>query len=115
MLKFNPKNVFLLRGIQKTTNFLVKIGFSYYKASSFLESKSRFVQIKDIERLCIKLNCTPNDLFEWKPDANTVLPDSHALNALLNTGETKNLQQLVKDIPAEKLKLIENLLAELKS
>jgi len=114
MLKFNPKNVFLLRGIQKTTGFLVKIGFSYPKASSFLESKSRFVQIKDIEKLCIALNCTPNDLFEWKPDTNTVLPDSHALNALLNTGETKNLQQLVKDIPAEKLKLIENLLEELK-
>ncbi|MCD9187237.1 MAG: helix-turn-helix transcriptional regulator [Pyrinomonadaceae bacterium] len=115
MLKFNPKKVFAMRGIEKATNFLVRLGFSYPKASSFLESKSRFVQIKDIERLCIKLNCTPNDLFEWKPDANTVLPDSHALNALLNTGENKNLQQLVKDIPAEKLKLIENLLAELKS
>jgi len=113
MLKFNPKKVFAMRGIEKATNFLVRLGFSYAKASSFLESKSRFVQIKDIERLCIKLNCTPNDLFEWKPDADTVLPENHSIFAL-EKPEAKNLQELVKDIPSHKLALIEQLLNELK-
>ena len=114
MLKLDAKKIFLLRGIEKTTNFLVRMGFSYPKASRFLEAKSNIVDLRDLEKLCIALNCTPNDLLDWKPDSNTVLPETHALNNLINTGNTKNLQQLVKDIPAEKLKLIENLLEELK-
>ncbi|HQU83039.1 MAG TPA: helix-turn-helix transcriptional regulator [Pyrinomonadaceae bacterium] len=114
MLKFNPKRIFDMRGIYKTTNFFVKLGFGYAKASRFLENKSQFVKIKDIEKICIALNCTPNDLFEWKPDANTVLPETHSLNALEKREQTKNLQELVKDIPSHKLALIEQLLNELK-
>ncbi|MCW5961640.1 MAG: helix-turn-helix transcriptional regulator [Pyrinomonadaceae bacterium] len=115
MLLFNPKKTLALRGIDKATNFLVKIGFSYPAASRFLKSKSQFVKVADIERLCLALNCTPNDLFEWRQDANTVVAENHALRGLEADGEQKNLQQLVKDIPAEKLKKIEELLEELKS
>jgi DNA-binding Xre family transcriptional regulator len=115
MLVFNPKKVFALRGIEKISNFLVKMGYSYPTAARFLKSKSRFVKVKDIERLCIALNCTPNDLFEWHADGKIVFGDNHSLNALAKSGQTKNLQELVKDIPSDKLALIENLLEELKS
>ncbi len=115
MLLFNPKKVFSLRGVEKIPNFLVKIGFSYQAAGRILKSKSQFVKIRDIERLCIALNCTPNDLFEWQADGKTVLAENHSLNALEKSGQTKNLQEMVKDIPSDKLKLIENLLEELKS
>lgn len=114
MLKFNPKKVFALRGIEKTTNFLVKIGFSYPQASAFLKSESRFVKIRDIERLCLALNCTPNDLFEWQADNEAVLPENHSLKALSKSGEAKNLQELIKDIPSDRLALVESLLDELK-
>jgi DNA-binding Xre family transcriptional regulator len=89
MLNFNPKNVFSMRGIEKTTSFLVgRLGMDYSTASRFLKSKSQFVKIKDIEKLCI---------------------------ALEKRKETKNLQELVKDIPSNKLALIEQLLNELKA
>lgn len=114
MLKLNVKSLLELRGIQKTTGFLVKLGFNYPKATRFLEIEHSQIKLRDLEKLCLALNCTPNDLLEWKPDANTVVPETHALNELKNTGSTKNLQQLVKEIPAERLKLIENLLEELK-
>lgn len=114
MLKFNPKKIFALRGIEKTTAFLVKIGMSYSTASRYLKSNSQLVKIKDIERLCVALNCTPNDLFEWKMGNDTVLPETHSLNNLQTVGKAKNLQELVKDIPSDKLRLIESLLNELK-
>lgn len=114
MLTFNPKNIFLLRGIEKTTNFLVNLGMDYSTASRFLKSKSQFVKIKDIEKLCISLNCTPNDLFEWKPSNDTVLPETHSLNALDKGDKVKKLQQIVKDIPSDRLTEIEGLLSELK-
>lgn len=115
MLKFNPRNIIAKRGIERTTAFLVgKIGMDPSTASRFLKSKSRFVRVSDIEKLCIALNCTPNDLFEWKPDADTILPETHSLNAIETRETAKNLQELVKDIPAHKLALIEQLLNELK-
>lgn len=114
MFKLNLKRVIELRGIQKTTGFLVNLGFSYTKASRYLEKDHSNIKLSDLEKLCIALNCTPNDLLEWKPGANTVLPEAHALNGLKDSGNSKNLQELVKDIPAERLKRIENLLEELK-
>src|SRR5688500_7198263 len=114
MLKFNPKKIFALCGIEKTTNFLFKMGFSYPQASAYLNSESRFVKIKDIERLCLALNCTPNDLFEWQAENEAVLPENHSLNALTGSGEAKNLQELIRDIPSDRLARIESLLDELK-
>lgn len=114
MLTFSPKNIFLLRGIEKTTRFLVNLGMDYSTASRFLKSESQFVKIKDIEKLCIALNCTPNDLFDWKPDNKTVLPETHSLHALDRGEKVKNFRQLMKDIPADKLTEIESLLEELK-
>jgi hypothetical protein len=93
---------------------LVKLGFDYPQASRFLKKANPSVKIRHIEQLCIALNCTPNDLFEWKADTNTVLPENHSLNALARGAGAKNLQQMVKDIPSDKLALIESVLNELK-
>ncbi|MET0752566.1 MAG: helix-turn-helix transcriptional regulator [Pyrinomonadaceae bacterium] len=114
MLKFNPKRILGLRGIGKPVGFLVRMGFDYPQASRFLKAASPMVKIKYIEQLCIALNCTPNDLFEWKADEKTVLPDGHSLNALSKGDVTKNLQEMVKDVPSDKLALIEDLLDSLK-
>ncbi len=114
MLKFNPKRILGLRGIGKPVGFLVRMGFDYPQASRFLKAASPSVKIKHIEQLCIALNCTPNDLFEWKSDGEKILADGHSLN-VLNRGEgTKNLQEMVKDVPSDKLALIEDLLDALK-
>lgn len=115
MLVFNQKKVLAMRGVDKIIGYLVKIGFTYQAANRYLRSNSKNVKVADIERLCLALNCTPNDLFEWRQDANTVVAENHALRGLEADGEQKNLQQMVKDIPAEKLKKIEELLEELKS
>jgi hypothetical protein len=114
MLKFNPNRVFALRGIQKMSGFLVKLGFNYTQATKFLKAGKPTVKVKHIEQLCVALNCTPNDLFEWKAGSDTILPDGHSLNALNKNAGAKNLQEMVKDIPSDKLALIETLLNELK-
>lgn len=114
MLIFNPKRIFAMRGIEKPSGFLARIGFSYPTATKFLKLESSLVKIKNIERLCIALNCTPNDLFEWQNDGKVNLPENHSLNALHKGEAPKNLQQLIKDVPADKLTQIESLLNELK-
>jgi DNA-binding Xre family transcriptional regulator len=114
MLKFTLKNILALRGITHPLGFLAKTGFDYAMSHKLLKAESPSIKIKHIEQICVALNCTPNDLFEWKRDTNTVLPDSHSLNRLNNGEGTRNLQEMVKDIPSDKLALIEKIVNELK-
>ena len=116
MLKFNVKRAFALRGIERMTGFLVKLGMTYPRASRFLKTESGLIKIKDIERLCVALNCTPNDLFEWLPEASkTILPETHSLNALRKTKETPPLQQMLRDVPSDRLGELEEFIEQLKS
>ena len=57
------------------------------------------------------LNCTPNDFFEWREDNKTVTPEGHALRSL----KKSNNHLALRDIPADKLKKLSEMLAELGS
>jgi Cro/C1-type HTH DNA-binding domain len=84
-------------------------------ASNLANGCVSHIKIEHVGRICELLDCTPNDLFELKPDANLKLPENHALN-ILRKGETmKNFRELVKDIHVEKLEKIEKMLDELKN
>ena len=115
MLKFNLKKMLRLRGVERPVRFMSRAGFEYPTAHKLLEGTRASLRIDHIEKLCVALNCTPNELFEWHEDAKTVLPEGHSLNALAHGASgAKSLQEMVKDIPANKLALIETLLSELK-
>ncbi|MBK8465460.1 MAG: helix-turn-helix domain-containing protein [Chloracidobacterium sp.] len=62
-----------------------------------------------IETLCTALNCTPNDLFEWREDNKTVIPEGHALRSL----KKSNNHLALRDIPADKLEKLGEMLAQL--
>jgi hypothetical protein len=61
------------------------------------------------------LNCTPNDLFEWKTDANSVVAENHPLQTLKRGETVQKFTELLKDIPIEKMERMETLLQELKN
>ena len=115
MLKFNPKRIFELRGIEKPVGFLVKLGFDYPQASRFLQARSPMLKIRHIERLCVALNCTPNDLFEWSAGKDEFLPDAHSLKILEKDASAKSLREMVKDVPSDRLAELEALVEQLKS
>ena len=115
MLIFNPRRVFVLRGIENPQGFLVKNGFNPTTAHNLLNTKTRYAKFEYIEKFCALLNCTPNDLFDWKPDKDTVINETHPLNELRRKETTLNNKELIKDIPIERVAEIENLLIELKN
>ena len=113
MLIFNPKRIFGLRGIERPNNFLVRNGFTAMIASRLLANGLPHVKVGNVGRLCELLNCTPNDLFDWKPAANTTLPENHALKTLVRE-DPVHLTELLKDIPAEKLADLHAMIDELR-
>lgn len=102
-----------MRGIDKPFAFLMKIGFQRQTASNFANDRVFQVKITHLEMLCRALNCTPNDLFEWKPDGKSLTAENHSLQSLQKNRDVPQLSQMVKDIPLEKLDRLEAIIKEL--
>lgn len=114
MLIFNPRRIFTLRGIENPTDFLAKNGISRSTASRLLNFYPSYVKIEYLEKICVLLNCTPGDLFEWKAGSKTQIPENHSLNTLHKHGAHKTFSEMVKDIPVDKLSQLEEMLDELR-
>lgn len=110
MLTFNFPRVFKARGIDRPFSFLVNHGYSTNMATRIVNNRTRQVNVKDIEKLCLILKCTPNDFFDWVPGNNDIDIAQHPLNAIKRSDKIVQLAQLVNNIPMDKLADIENLI-----
>jgi len=114
MLIYNLRRILSLRGIDKPHAFLVKNGFSPSTASNMLAYYPVVFKVKALEKLCIALNCTPNDLFEWRASENSVITENHALRTLVKE-KVSPIAEMVKDLSVEKLGELEAIINGLKS
>lgn len=114
MLVFNLARILALRGIDTPYAFLVKRGFHRTIAANLANNRAANIKIAHLEKICRMLNCTPNDLFEWKADEHDALGESHSLNSLKRNKPAPRLNRILKDIPVDKLDKVEELLNQLK-
>lgn len=115
MLVFNPRRIFALRGVEKPTSFLVKQGLAPSTAIKFMKARSSMFKMSYVEMICVGMNCTPNDLFDWHEDSKNILPENHPLRALERKEKIKNIRELLHDMPVEKLSEVEGLINDLKN
>src|SRR5690606_26595516 len=102
MLIYNLRRILALRGIDKPHAFLVKNGFAPSTASNMLAYYPIVFKVKSLEKLCVALRCTPNDLFEWRETEKSSVPENHPLQTLVRE-KVKPIAEMVKDLPLEKL------------
>jgi DNA-binding Xre family transcriptional regulator len=113
MLKYNIKYLLEARGITKPLAHLTKAGITYQMAHLLVANKVAAIKPAVIEKLCIHLNCTPNDLMEWIPEKNNNTKN-HPLESLQHKQPPQQLQNIIADIPVSKLKEFETIMLELK-
>ncbi len=82
-------------------------------ASQLINNKLAAIKPAVIEKLCVHLNCTPNDLMEWIPEENTNT-QNHPLESLMLKQLPQQIQNIMQDIPVSKLKEFENKMLEVK-
>lgn len=111
MLQLNLQRIFKARGIEQPYKFLVRSGFVPFTAHKYKNGKVEHIRLDHIEKLCVALNCTPNDIFEWQPE--NLLDDraDHPLQKIRTRQKRANLNQLLSTMPLEKLEEIEKMLA----
>ncbi len=114
MLQLKVRKLLKLRGIDKHMKFLLENGFTYSVTYNICNLRRNSISLRSIEKLCVALSCTPNDLLEFHPAKDSPLPDSHPLNKL-KPSDTFNLFEVTKDIPNEKIPELKSAIEEIKS
>jgi DNA-binding Xre family transcriptional regulator len=107
MLKYNIKALCTARGITKPVGHLIKAGINPQMSSLLINNKLASIKPAVLEKLCVHLNCTPNDLMEWIPEANTNT-QNHPLALLQHKQMPAQIQNIMQDIPISKLKEFED-------
>jgi DNA-binding Xre family transcriptional regulator len=105
MIVLSLGRLFNARGILKPYGFLVKNGFTPTTATKLVSGNVEYLRLEYIEQLAKLLNCTPNDMLEWKPDAKTQITKDHPLSALKRVDDI-NITETLKNLPYDKLREI---------
>lgn len=112
MLKLNCQKVLNSRGIHDHRGHLRQNGFTYHKIYRITGNKRlRTISLDVLEKLCLTLNCTPNDLMDWTPDKGEQDTELTALQAL-KPGINADYNTLLSRLPFDKLSEIVKAVSE---
>jgi DNA-binding Xre family transcriptional regulator len=114
MLKINVRKVMEARGIFTPYKFMVKNGFTPTTATKISNGDVEYLRLEYIERLCTLLNCLPNDLFDWTPNDKKEDTPEHPLYSIRKNEKNLNLPEILKGLPMEKLRQVEEMLKSMK-
>ena len=112
MLKLNISRVLALKGIDNSYSFLKAHGYKHNKAYHLSRSLTQKIDLNNLEDICLSLNCTPNDLFEWTPSKPETDIEGHALQSIRRKDAAVGLVKLVQGLPVEQMDEIERMILE---
>lgn len=113
MLYLNLQAIFEAKGIDNPANFLWKNGFTRHTAHNLLYNKSEGINFKHLEKLCLILNCTPNDIFNWQNKHKLLNEDAHPLKQIKKEKSKGNLSLKLRAMSVDKLNELHNFLDDL--
>lgn len=112
MLNYNFTRILKARGIENPSIFLQKHGFSQNFTRNIINGNARALRLSSLEKLCIILQCSPNDVMEWVPDEGSKIEESHPLNKIKKTDKVANILKTLNSIPLAELEKIDELINE---
>jgi len=110
MLTYNIQRIFKARGVEKPYSFLRQHGFSNNFASRLKQNNIYRIDPRELEKLCVILHCTPNDLLEWTDDGEYTIDGSHPLRKLMSPDKNVDMNKTINSIPLNKVAEIEDLI-----
>lgn len=113
MLHFDLVNMLRHREIENPYRFLVKNGFNYHTAGHLLRNERDSLSYKNLEKLCILLKCTPNDLFVWQKPKDVLGLENHPLHQLKPKPQSVNVTQKLQELSLDKLEQVKQFIKDL--
>lgn len=112
MLAYNFPRIFKARGIEKPFAYLTSQGFSDSFASKVKRNNVKRLNPGELEKLCVILRCTPNDLLEWTEDGSFDLDETHPMRKLKKPEKIQDLSKTIHSIPLDKVEEINEMINE---
>ena len=109
MLKFNLHPFFKVRGVGNPRRFLIDLGINHISAAKLLKGEMTSLRLEHIEKICLALRCTPNDLLEWTPDNTFSADAAHPIHAI---APRKNIDRLLDKLGNMSYEEMERLVGE---
>ena len=106
-LILNIAHICAVKNIDRPFTFLRKNGFTHNTATQLINNEVKAINLAHIEKLCLIFNCTPNDLFDYKPTQPVEQLKNNPLTAIIKNQQPVNFNELVRSLPLDKLKEIE--------
>ena len=98
MLYLNLSNRMDKLHILSPVRWLGQLGYKRQTASRMIKKPGVRIDLRDLEKLCVALNCTPNDILHWKEDKRQNLAPQHPLHKLKPVA--------IPHIPVDKIKAL---------
>jgi DNA-binding Xre family transcriptional regulator len=110
MLYLNFIRIFDLKGIKRPFSYLTSIGYSPGYASRIANNQIGQINTARLEKICRDLNCTPNDILDFRPKPNDTLPTDHALHTLTKKEISNEITAKINALPIEKIQQIHDII-----
>ena len=112
MLQYNLNRILKARGIEHPYTWLVRQGVHSQLASAVNRNQVRRVRLGTIEKLCLVLRCTPNDLLEWVPDDDSIDRDQPLGQLLKTQNKVIDITRSLNALPLDKLEEVDQFINE---
>ncbi len=110
MLLLDIPRILAEKGIANPKKFLIGLGFYPQAATAILRGKRVRIDRDQIEKMCVALHCTPNELFSWQPGDATV-EAGHPMRALIREKQPP-ITDLLLGLSPEKLEAVRALILQ---
>ena len=106
MLHLDIKGIMHDREIAHPYAYLCKNGFSPYIVSRMLNNKTKSISFRQLEKLCLLLHCTPNDLYVWQAVGKASRNPNQPVQQLVPSYQKPLLQTTFNHLPIHKIREI---------
>ncbi len=106
MLSIHLKELFALRGIRYPYGWMVKDGLPVVAARNFSSGKYRQVPLQHLEKLCLLLRCTPNDVLAWQPEAGMDAAHQPLADLMRKNDAKESLLEALDSLSVEELRAL---------
>ncbi len=112
MLQLDIVGIMNDREIYNPNNFLCQNGFTPHTASRLLNNKVKSISHQHMEKLCLLLHCTPNDLYVWKTADKESKNPNQPMHNLIPIIKKPFISSKLQLLPMEKLREIKKAIEE---
>ena len=107
MMYLDIKKACSNKGIEDPRRWMVKNGFSHVAAARLMKTEQDSLKYQTIEKLCLLLFCTPNELLSWQPKDVSAAAANHPLQKLKQVPTSQSISGKLKTLSPEKIEAVQ--------